>query len=155
MKAILMPSHPKWVAKILNGEKTVDVRKTAPKCELPVEVYVYCTKGSPTLMTCMPEDDYVLNGKIVAKFTLRKIEKPERCAGMYIPETISHTDSMRVRFSTGKESCLSIDEIWEYAKGNGYAWHISDLEIFDVPKELSEFGLKKAPQNWCYVEAKE
>ena len=39
-----------------------------------------------------------------------------------------------------KESCLSFEEIQRYA-GNGrfYAWHISDLVIYDKPKELSEF----------------
>lgn len=46
-----------------------------------------------------------------------------------------------------------------------YGWHISDLKIYDIPKELSEFkGLRKTkfgyepveikrpPQSWCYVE---
>ena len=53
----------------------------------------------------------------------------------------------------------------------GYAWHIDNLEIFDKPKEISEFWnkrkrmfvngkmlydhkfhLTRAPQSWCYVE---
>ena len=55
----------------------------------------------------------------------------------------------------------------------GYAWRISNLEIFDIPKELSEFYTKqkifigmnnngfdsylkvpltKAPQSWGYIE---
>lgn len=65
-------------------------------------------------------------------------------------------------------------EIMEYL-GNGkqgYGWHISNLMIYDKPKELSDFhqacapciyykwcakskcpdALKKAPQSWCYVE---
>ena len=33
-----------------------------------------------------------------------------------------------------------------------YGWHISDLKIYDTPKELSDFGLKRPPQSWCYVE---
>ena len=46
-----------------------------------------------------------------------------------------------------------------------YGWHISDLKIYDQPKQLSEFkGLRKTkfgyapveikrpPQSWCYVE---
>lgn len=68
-----------------------------------------------------------------------------------------------------------------YLKGTGYGWHISDLRIYDAPRELSEFRractnswycescamywenngtcgneslqLKRAPQSWCYVEA--
>ena len=45
-------------------------------------------------------------------------------------------------------------------KGYTYKIHIdkteqgiaSDLVIFDKPKELSDFGLNRAPQSWCYVE---
>lgn len=33
-----------------------------------------------------------------------------------------------------------------------FGWHISDLKIYDEPKELSEFGLTRSPQSWCYVE---
>ena len=46
-----------------------------------------------------------------------------------------------------------------------YGWHISDLRIYDAPRELSGFtglrntrfgaapyDIKRAPQSWCYVE---
>lgn len=29
--------------KILNREKLIEIRKTMPKCELPIDVYLYCT----------------------------------------------------------------------------------------------------------------
>lgn len=39
-----------------------------------------------------------------------------------------------------KQSCLTLEEIWEYAKGKRvYGWRIADLKIYDKPKELSEF----------------
>lgn len=44
MKAVLISIQPKWVAKIANGKKTIEVRKTAPKCEVPFKCYIYCTK---------------------------------------------------------------------------------------------------------------
>lgn len=65
------------------------------------------------------------------------------------------------------KSCLKHSEIAEYIGTGkfGYAWHISDLVIYDKPKELSEFhkpimpksyrdleGLTRPPQSWCYVE---
>ena len=37
MKAIMISIKPKWVAKILNGEKTIEIRKAMPKCELPID----------------------------------------------------------------------------------------------------------------------
>ena len=66
-----------------------------------------------------------------------------------------------------KRSCLTYEELADYI-GNGktgYGWHISDLRIYDAPREPSEFtglrdtrfgaapcDIKRAPQSWCYVE---
>ena len=61
---------------------------------------------------------------------------------------------------------LTYPELADYlAGGEGYGWHISDLLIYDQPRELSEFtGLRtfkdgfelrtidRPPQSWCYVE---
>ena len=41
------------------------------------------------------------------------------------------------------------DEEHEHKKF--YLWHISELKIYDQPKELSDYGLTRAPQSWCYV----
>ena len=50
-------------------------------------------------------------------------------------------------------SCVEMDEFIEYSNGNDlYAWNISDLKIYDKPRELSEFGMNRPPQSWCYVE---
>lgn len=53
-------------------------------------------------------------------------------------------------------------ELHDYGKGKTlYGWHISDLKIYDKPRELSEFGkvgfghevpLKRPPQSWMYIE---
>lgn len=45
MKAVLISIRPEWVRKIINGKKTIEVRKTAPKCGVPVRCYIYCTTG--------------------------------------------------------------------------------------------------------------
>ena len=78
------------------------------------------------------------------------------------------------------KSCLSFADMYEYiGEHYGYAWHISNLVIYDKPKELNDFmkinrecwyadlGLAKRgcpecknescfmsrpPQSWCYVE---
>lgn len=51
-----------------------------------------------------------------------------------------------------EQSCLTPMDFIEYGKGKPlYGWHISNLKIFDVPKSLLEFGMKRAPQSWCYV----
>ena len=53
MKAILMSIQPKWCKLIFSGEKTIEVRKTAPKLETPFKVYVYCTKERMTRVPSM------------------------------------------------------------------------------------------------------
>ena len=167
-KAILISIQPKWVAKILNGEKTLEIRKTFPKCDLPIDVYIYCTKGNgiKDFITMYKHDlatDEIggcyCNGKVVAKFTLNKCE--------YIYHDFSQP---KLQFETDtfpwyelfEKSCVSRDNMEDYLGfGKGFAWHIDDLEIFDNPKEISEFvidrkiykqQLYRAPQSWCFVE---
>lgn len=150
------------------------------------DIYVYCSKGKPNLWLpyeydCFKLDissqpylsdkpiidcDYKMNGKVVFKFRCYKVEeiliKPN---GNYYTSTLSNNKLLI-------QSCLSQKEMFEYTSWHiskisgcwigGYAIHISDLEIFDKPKELSEFDncdkypytkyIGKAPQNYCYVE---
>lgn len=70
-----------------------------------------------------------------------------------------------------EQMCLTAQEVFDYV-GIGkhfYAWHITDLKIYDKPKDLSEFRkvclngkcsdciyeeckITRPPQSWCYVE---
>ena len=43
MKAVLISIKPKWCDLIRRGRKTVEVRKTCPKLEVPFKVYIYET----------------------------------------------------------------------------------------------------------------
>lgn len=98
--AIMISIQPQWVDKIINGEKTIEIRKTMPKCELPCRVYIYCTKGKTTIeyIERKGEPDWFGNiakktlivtrpkyknklgeklGKVVAEFILNKVEEFE------------------------------------------------------------------------------
>lgn len=44
-KAVMLSIRPKWCEKIINGDKTIEVRKTRPKLETPFKCYIYCTKA--------------------------------------------------------------------------------------------------------------
>ena len=130
--------------------------------------------------------DYCYEGKIAFKFRCYKIEEIEVGTKENIDQKdystfYSSVDEMKLF----KASCLDAYKILKYAgycddffrayKYKIYAIHISDLEIFDKPKELSEFKhykrfdcynadfdyttteyrkirLTKAPQNFCCVE---
>lgn len=141
MKEILISIQPQWVEKILNGEKTIEIRKTMPNCKMPVKVYIYVTKnkswGDKLIYVTDPlnviDPFYELgykfnsipkvNGKVVAEFTLNKVDE---------------LDGADAKIE--KLSCLTMGELYKYANGkNLYAWHIIDLKVYDKPKELGEF----------------
>lgn len=56
MKSIMISIKPEWVKKILNGDKTIEIRKTMPKCELPcnAEKTTVVTKQGQTIMGHIP-----------------------------------------------------------------------------------------------------
>ena len=45
MESVLISIKPEWLEKIIRGEKTIEIRKTAPK-ETPFKAYIYCSKGN-------------------------------------------------------------------------------------------------------------
>lgn len=127
-------------------------------------------------------DEYqCLNGKVIGEFVCDKVDEykfhegltefnsmglPSRIYGSYLIFTDDY-----------KSMCLSYDEVKNYGKRKTlYGLHISDLKIYDKPKELSEFrkpfidfvpppeskmvnskiGINEKvtnpPQSWFYVE---
>ena len=168
-KAILISIKPKWVAKILNGKKTFEIRKRFPK-DYVGWVYIYCTKDKK--YANLINRGGFLTGMVVARFWCDKVENIQciwsyAAGNCYEPETFYEHDLL-------EKSCLTYSELNEYLNGkNGYAIHITKLEIFDKPKEIGEFNTKhypqfaglvkntihyelqpltKAPQSWCYIE---
>lgn len=138
MKSVLISIKPKWCEKIVSGKKTIEVRKTAPK-EVPFKAYIYCTYGKD-------KENYMLGkrGKVIGEFVCDKILEIE----VFKSGTIKN-----YWFYNLDKSCLSFDEMGAYiGKENiGYGWHISDLKIYDKPKELSEFtSPSKAKKCVCH-----
>ena len=146
-KAVMLSIRPKWVEKIANGEKLIEVRKTRPKLQTPFKAYIYCTQG---------KDARRLRGswgKVIGEFT---------CDQFWIG-TPHNTNPLFCM-----AACMDGFDTEKYAKGKTlYGWHISDLRIYDEPRELGEFRkpefptglrleddeIKRPPQSWCYVEA--
>lgn len=191
MKAVLISIQPKWVEKIANGEKTIEVRKTAPK-QVPFKCYIYCSKDNANEIVLLKNyknrfifGDYrnadghfytIANGKVIGEFICDKIDE-------IVPDYNPVTTKFYYGYVADTEAtCLSEEELQKYGKNKSlYFWHISDLKIYDKPKELSEFYTKKtcnsckksgyestacmydedckvpmpitrAPQSWQYVE---
>lgn len=67
MKSVLISTQPKWVEKIAKGKKTIEVRKTAPKCEVPFKCYIYCTKTRDNEIYKRYKVDDIKSGKVNGK----------------------------------------------------------------------------------------
>ena len=191
MKTILISIKPKYVSLILNGIKTIEIRKRFPS-DYRGWVYIYCTKEDDLFcIKRIDKDRYICGkdfdtrdfpqlasgyngkGKVVARFWCDKVENVH--CNSYGLETSEHwyrTADKNER-ELLNECALNFEELDDYlCFGNGYAIHISKLEIFDKPKEISEFRsytnyeafinmvkvyrvykpLTKAPQSWQYIE---
>lgn len=146
MKSVMVSIHPKWCEKIANGDKTIEVRKNAPK-EVPFKVFIYETKGA-TETPWADEDGHLIfkgRGQVIGEFICDRVEKFD------VPYPAWDRAYLKDIF---KKSCLSYNDLHYYiGSGNcGFAWHISGLKIYDKPKELSEYGLKCPPKIYQYVE---
>lgn len=188
-KTVLISIRPEWCEKIALYQKTIEIRKTRPKIEEPFKCYIYCTQDNPLLgmynlgyfkqLGRHPKEhfegvgfskDFLFkaNGRVIGEFICDRIIKAS--PGDY------HV------FLPKRLTALYPHELSDYADGKTlYGWHISDLVIYDKPKELREFRkpgyrtgykivndnkrgvvsvpfncenvhLNRPPQSWCYVE---
>lgn len=166
-KAVLISIRPKWVEKIANGEKTIEVRKTRPNLPTPFKAYIYCSQGNDARRLRSSW------GKIIGEFT---------CDRIFLINVFDNGSIQNWLFEHMERSCLTYEELADYI-GNGktgHGWHISDLEIYEQPRELTAFRracknswycescamywenngtcgneslqIRRPPQSWCYVE---
>ena len=184
-KAVLISIRPEWCELIASGQKTVEVRKTKPSAILPLKCYIYCTKPS------FPHEDFFVfdagtnevkafygGGKVIGEFVCHNIFP----LSFYASDASFYDTEPPIEVPG---TCLTDKEIAEYL-GNGktgYGLYISNLIIYNMPKQLREFKasrtkhvtekaffqegacdeirhvrvlepLSRPPQSWCYVEEK-
>lgn len=186
MKEVLISVQPKWCELIANGKKTIEVRKTKPKLETPFKCYIYCTKSELLTRSHYNNRIYVATSKDHQKVLERygNITLSGKVIGEFVCDYISMFAGIRDDFfllgNLLSNSCLNAVNLDNYLNGfNGFGWHISDLVIYDKPKELGKFKkinrkcfyadlglakrdceecqdtdcmITKPPQSWCYVE---
>ena len=164
MKSVLISTRPKLVEKICHKigedetgkaiyEKRIEVRKTAPK-EVPFKCYIYETKGQYVKFTHGAHTKYGYGrGKVIGEFICDKVEIVNAKCSDYGIDLFYH-DCLT-------NGCLTEREIEKYfnvpedrdlraMKGNGYVWNISDLKIYDKPRELSEFSRPCSYSGLCF-----
>lgn len=180
MKSVLISTRPKLVEKICHKigedetgkaiyEKRIEVRNTAPQ-EVPFKCYIYETQGQYVKFTHGAHTKYGYGrGKVIGWFVCDKVDEYH----------YDYCDGVDIDDDTILETAIDREDINIYAKGKTlYGWHISDLKIYDNPKECSEFRkpcdrfldcctcrrlvrneymscdnkITRPPQSWMYVE---
>ena len=167
-KAVMISIRPEWCELIINGKKTIEVRKTKPKLATPFKCYIYESGGDQRVGN--ENFNCYLKGKgrkkIIGEFICDSIRSEYEVADGLVDVVLE------------MQSCVDCSALIEYSGGKElYSWNISNLKIYDEPKELSEFKkhnrkchyehlglatpkcseckecqLDRPPQSWCYVE---
>ena len=191
MKSVLISIQPYWVFLIIakkmgwniGKEKTVEVRKNYPKDENWNKVAkIYCSKDKKSFAKIPKEYQPLMErfiGKVIGEFVCNNIDW-HGLSNLVVKEDAEHTLD---------GTCLTKEEVLNYLgyqKGTSiyacknyefYGWYISDLVIYDKPRELSEFKIvgckgcrdkdtyhckfyctgerrfKRPPQSWAYCES--
>lgn len=133
MKSVLISIQPQWCELIFSGEKTIEVRKTAPKMETPFKVYVYQTKHKGKSIVSEALNTVYGGGKVIGSFVCDGI------IDVYVP--LSKQAAPLDKEIVERDACLSLSEIQKYAGNKMFlrGLHITKPKLFDKPKELSEF----------------
>lgn len=175
MKGALLSIKPKDCELIANRKMTIKVLKSHPKIDTPFKCYIYCTIGNGV------KGDYLVPsgiqcGKVIGEFVCDKVQEFTPCAVRLCG--LDYNICVSDFFATS----MTDQELNDYGKDKPlYGWHISDLKVYDKPKELREFkrwnrteenapcahtkwlypdckdckecNLTRPPQSWCYVES--
>ena len=173
---VIASIHARHTANIINGLKLYEVRKDCPRLDFPFKCLIYCTKSDfkgkelvlarsdsiiqkfgvtkhNTIFLKPDENHYsdpnvinpVLNGMVVGEFVCDSI--------LTIYADQGGRSNYDVSQDTLKKMCLTQDELWAYANGQTlYAWHISNLTIYDEPKPISLY-LKACQDPYHYCQA--
>ena len=121
---ILISINPEHVAKILSGEKKFEYRTKAAKKDVDTLIIYETT----------PVKRIVAEAEILEVLCLS-------------PEDLWK--------ETEKYSGISKSFYDEYFKGRkiAYAYRIGKVKVYDNPLELSDYGIKAAPQSFVYINA--
>lgn len=152
MKSIITSVSPYLCEKIVSGDCKILVKKSVPK-EVPFKDYIYCTKTKNKWSLCDYEGAYQ-NSKGEIVYAQQHVIGEFICDGVYnidyLPKEYEGNPSQFSEFICNN-SCLSFEQIMEYKKGkNLYGWHITDLKLYDKPKELNEFNHPCSYAGLCF-----
>ena len=122
MNALLLSIKPEYVEKILQGEKKFEYRKRLAKEDVSY-IYVYSTAPSMKVVASVHIEGHLSDSPTALW------EKTKAAAGI-----------SRAKFRDYFRGCKT-----------AYAYKLGKVEVFESPKNLSDFGVAVAPQSFVYI----
>lgn len=127
MISVLASIRPQWCRLIFAEQKPVEIRKSAPRLpqgENQFRVLLYETRSTGG------------HGAVVGEAVCFIVEKAEPPFNVRLSD-LSYVDP---------------DTLLEYSRGKPiYGWYLAYVSKYQQPRPLSDYGLQRAPQSWCYV----
>lgn len=124
MLKVLLSIKPEYVDEIAKGSKKVEYRKSIFKRSDISTVVVYATKPC---------------GKVVGEFEIEKIIQDH-------PENLWQKTK-----EVSAEAKESFDAYFQ-GRETGYGILIKKYSCYREPRQLKDYGIKAAPQSFCYIE---
>ena len=136
--SILISVHPLMVNFINGRLKKIELRKTKPSVGTPFKCFIYETKSKYKTRLFGREVVCQGRGKVIGEFICNEISNYIEKRGNDFYWTFQSSEETKEFFD---KTCLRTEQLFEYVGDSNYlyGWHISDLTIYDKPKELSEF----------------
>lgn len=130
MKSVLLSVNKPHTDNIHSKAKRSELRTRPPSLPTPFKVYMYETKQGGGC------------GKVVSEWTCKSMNTWLMYMG-----TPAHLSTV---------ACVSNEYIQKYCmygKKNITEMVIdqTSIKVYDKPKDISEFGLSRPPQSWCYI----
>ena len=150
-KAVLLSIQPNWCKMIWAGMKEVEVRKTRPTLETPFKAYIYCTGHDGWVMKSPKAGVQKMDSRVIGEFTCDKIDKLVHVGTMMDINILTLDGWYKPAGELLQAACLTEAAAKKYLQGrNGYGWHISDLKIYNQPKDIMCFH-RAVEENelWC------
>lgn len=122
MSSLLLSINPKFVDRIISGDKQFEYRKF--KCREDVEHIVIYSTSPMQRVVAEARIEYVVEGPV--------------------PDVWERTKDYS---GIDKEFYYS----YYKNKDHAYAYRLSDVTVYSRPKTLGEIGVKYPPQSYCYI----
>ncbi len=134
---VMLALLPNWCELIIDGKKGWDIRKTMPKRKPPFKVLMYETKDKRydgIGVHWADGRDFIHHiGKVIGEFVCDRIDEVYQCNSGWVWENARVSKTAFFDYlGIPRDTHMGYDK-------KAYAWHITDLVIYDQPKDLSTF----------------